>query len=179
MNKINITLCILFVSTVCFSQKKDTVDVVQEAYIKSNKKVIETAAPLMDFLFKYQDTTKTVTQGDFNKLISTYGGKETKNGMIKEEGFEIVDWYIKASDGKKATPEKETIDETKSGLDTKTEEEKLKEKAVDELPGQIKSIIGGISYEEFKKMMQLVKPNATEADIKKEYAKIQKAGQKL
>lgn len=178
MNKIIITLSFILISTVCFSQKEQT-DSIQEAYMKSNKKVIDEATPMIDFFLKYQDSTETPTQGDFNKLISIYGGKETENGMTKEEGFAIVDGYIKASEGKKEKQEKETIDETESGWSSKTEEEEIKEKAEDELPGQIKSIIGGMSYEDFKELMQMVKPNATEAQIKKEYQKMQKAGQKL
>lgn len=176
MNKVIIILGLALLTSVSYSQKKkDTVDQVQKAYMKNNKKAIDKASPMINFFLKYQDSSKTPTQGDFGKLISIYGAKETKNGMTQEQGFKIVDGYIKASEGKKEKPEKETIDETESGYDTKTEEEKAEK----ELPGQIKSVINEISYNDFKEMMQTIKPNATEAEIKKEYNKLQKATTKL
>lgn len=180
MNKAIIILGLLLVTSISYSQKKkDTVDQVQKAYMKSNKKAIDEASPMINFFLKYQDSSKTPTQGDFGKLISIYGAKETKNGMTEEEGFAIVDGYIKASEGKKKKPEIETIDETESGFNPKTEEEILKEKAEKELPGQIKSVVNGISYNDFKEMMQTIKPNATEAEIKKEYSTFKKSGEKL
>lgn len=180
MNKIIITLSILLVTSISFSQKKkDTIDEVQKAYMKSNKKAIDKASPMINFFLKYQDSSKTATQGDFNKLLSIYGGKGKKEALSEQQAFSIVDAYIKASEAKKKKPEKETIDETESGYDTKSEEEKLKEKAEAKLPGQIKSIIGNMSFDEFKKLMQMAKPNATESEIRKEYEKFKKASQKL
>ena len=178
MNKTIIILVLLLVSSISYSQK-DTVDTVQKAYMKSNKKVIKKASPMINFFLKYQDSSKAVTQGDFNKLLSIYGGSGKKEALSEQQAFSIVDSYIKASEGKKEKPEKETIDETKSGDTFKTEEEKLKEKAEEELPGQMKLIIGNMSYDEFKKLMQMAKPNATEGEIRKEYEKFKKSNQKL
>lgn len=179
MTKIIITLCIGLVSVICFAQKEQT-DSIQEAYMRNNKKMIDEASPMINFLLKYQDTSETATQGDFNKLMSIYGAKETKDGMTKEEGFEIVDWYIKASEGPKTKKEKEEIDETKGEeFPKQTEEEKLKEKAEDELPGQVKSIIGGMSYEDFRELMLIAQPNATETQMKREYQKMQNKAKNL
>lgn len=179
MNKKLIILSVLLVSTLCFSQNNE-IDSIQEAYLKNNKKVVEKATPMIDYFLKYQDSSKTVTQGDFNKLMTVYGAKETKYGMTKEEGFEIVDWYIKASEGPKKKKEKEEIDEAEGEeFSQQTEEEKLKEKAQDELPDQIKSIIGGMSYKDFKELMLMANPNATDAQIKKEYQKMQNQAKKL
>lgn len=176
MNKIIVILSILFVSTVCFSQKKETDDVIQEAYMKSNKETIYMASLGIDYFSKYQDTSKTVTQSDFDKLMSAYVGNvqgSSDGGLTKEQAFSTLDWYIKASEGKKEKHEEETIDETEGGDFPKTEEEKLKEKAENELPRQIKSIIGGMSYQEFKELMLMGNPNATQSQIKKEYQKMQ------
>lgn len=179
MNKIIITFNILLVSTICFSQNEQT-DSIQEAYMKSNKKAIEKASPMIDFFLKYQDSSKTPSQADFSKLISVYKVEKDNNQALSEEqAFSIIDDYIKASEGGKEKPEKETIDETESGNFPKTEEEKLKEKAEEELPGQIKSIITGISYDEFKKMMQMVNPNATDTEIKTEYEKFKNSSKKI
>lgn len=179
MNKAIIILVLLLVTSISYSQK-DVVNAVQKAYMKSNKKAIDKASPMINFFLKYQDSSRTATQGDFNKLLSIYGGKNGKKEALSEkQAFSIVDAYIKASEGKKKKPEKETIDETESGDTFKTEEEKLKEKAEDELQSQMKSIIGNMSFDEFKKLMQMAKPNATEAEIRKEYEKFKKSSQKL
>ena len=184
MNKIRYIICVLFFTTYCFSQEvksEESKDEIQEAYMKSNKKMIDVATPMIDFFLKYQDSTKNPSQSDFSELMSAYGVKnDKKQALSEEQAFSFIDGYIKASEGPKKKKEKEEIDETESEeFPRQSEEEKLKEKAEKELPGQIKSIIGGISYEDFKQMMQTVKPNATDADIKQEFEKFKKEGQKL
>lgn len=176
MNKIRYIICVLFFTTYCFSQEvksEKSKDEIQEAYMKSNKKMIDEAAPMIDFFLKYQDSTKNPSQSDFSKLMSAYGVKnDKKQALSEEQAFSIIDGYIKASEGPKKKKEKEEIDETESGWGSKTEEEKLKEKAEEELPGQMNAAIAGISYEEFKELMLMANPNATETQIKKEYQKL-------
>lgn len=179
MNKIILTFSILFVTTICFSQKEKSNDPMIDAYMKNNKKMIDEVTPMIEYFLKYQDSSQTVTQGDFNKLMTVYGVKETKDGLTKEQGFEVLDWYVKASEGPKTKKEKEEIDETESEHFPKTEEEKLKEKAEEELPGQIKSILTGMSYEDFKELMKIAKPEASEAEIRSEYVKMQNKAKEL
>lgn len=183
MNKIRYIICVLFFTTYCFSQEvksEESKDEIQEAYMKSNKKMIDEATPMIDFLLKYQDTSTTATQGDFNKLMSVYGVKETNEGLTKEQGFEILDSYIKASEGRTIKKEKEEIDETEGEeFPKQSEEEELLEKAEDELPGKIKSILTGMSYEDFKELFKIAKPNASEAETRSEYKKIQNSAKGL
>ena len=180
MTRIIYTICVLFFTIYSFSQEiknEKNKDEIQENYMKSNKKVIDEASPMIEFFMKYQDSTKNPTQGDFSKLMSTYGVEKSENGMSQEDAFSLIDGYIKASEGEKKPKEKEEIDETQvesNSKDTKTEEEKIKEEAEDQLPGQMNAIIGGISYEEFKEMMLMNNPNATESQIRKEYQKLTK-----
>ncbi len=179
MNKMIYTLSIVFFTTGCFSQE-ETKDPMLDAYMNSNKKMIDEATPMIDFLLKYQDTSTTATQGDFNKLMSVYGVKESKDGMTKEQGFQIVDWYIKASEGPKTKNEKEEIDETKGEQFPKqTEEEELLEKAEDEMTDQVKSYLNNMSYEDFKELFKMAKPNASEAEIRREYDKMKNGAKKL
>jgi hypothetical protein len=134
----------------------------------------------MDFLLKYQDTSQTVSQGDFNKLMSVYGAKESKNGMTKEQGFEIVDWYIKASDGPKTKKEKEEIDETEGEeFPKQTEEKELLENAEGQMTNQVKSYLNNMSYEDFKELFKIAKPNASEAETRREFEKMKNSAKKL
>lgn len=182
MNKIIITLCLSLVSIICFSQKGQ-IDSIQEAYMKNNKKMIDEASPMIEYFLKYQDTSKKVTQSDFNELMSIYGGsaKESNSGgLTKEQAFSFLDWYTKASMGKKEKQEKETIDETEGEeFPKQTEQEKLIEKAESELPDQIKSYLTTMSYEDFKELMKIAKPEATESEIRNEYLKMQNSAKKL
>ncbi|MFD1292830.1 hypothetical protein ACFQ5N_03185 [Lutibacter holmesii] len=178
MNKIIYTIVVLLFTTLGFSQKDKTnenIDEIQENYMKSNKKMIDEASPMIEFFMKYQDSTENPTQGDFNKLMSVYGVKKPTKGMTEEDAFSLINGYITASEGEKKQKEDEEIDETQSindSQDEKTEEEKLKEEAEEQLPGQMNAVIGGISYEDFKKLMLTANPNATESQIRKEYQKL-------
>lgn len=181
MNKINITIVILLITAFSYSQKKkDTIDEIQAAYMKSNKKMIDEATPMIDYFLKYQDTSTTVTQGDFNKLMTIYNVKESKGGLTKEQAFSALDIYTKDKIGGKENSEDETIDEAEGEeFPKQSEEEELLEKAKDELPGQIKSILTGMSYDDFKELFKITKPNASEAEIRSEYKKMQNSAKGL
>ena len=184
MNKIRYIICVLFFTTYCFSQEvksEESKDEIQEAYMKSNKKMIDVATPMIDFFLKYQDSTKNPSQSDFSELMSAYGVKnDKKQALSEEQAFSFIDGYIKASEGPKKKKEKEEIDETESEeFPRQSEEEELLEKDEDELPGKIKSILTGMSYEDFKELFKIAKPNASEAETRSEYKKIQNSAKGL
>ena len=179
MNKLWTIVGMLFFTIGCFSQEENK-DPMLDAYMKSNKKMIDEATPMIDFLLKYQDTSTAATQGDFNKLMSVYGVKESKDGMTKEQGFEILDWYIKASEGPKTKKEKEEIDETEGeAFPKQTEEEELLEEAESEMTDQVKSYLNNMSYEDFKELFKIAKPNASEAETRREYEKMKNSAKRL
>jgi len=174
MNKAIIILSFLLMANLCFSQSQPT-DPILESYLKTNKEMIDKAAPLMEFFFKYEDSLNSPTQVDFDKLLTIYGeggNAASTEGLTKEQAFQFVDFYIKASQAKAPIQKDTTIKEEKSEMNI------LIEKTSNELPGMIQSVISDISFDEFKALMQMTNPNASEIEMKKEYLKMQKANKK-
>jgi len=191
-------ICLMIISNILFAQEeqkkesKQKGDVsIEEAYMKANKKTIDTAKPMIDFFLKYdkKDSTKAPSQADFDLLIKQMGlSEEVKNdgsGLTKEDAFQFIDAYIKADKNSsktnyntKNTPDKDLLNiEIKKAEAqfeaAKPEIESVMKEAQKEAE-QMKHQMPGISYHDFRKKAKTKKPELSEAEIKKAYEELMK-----
>ena len=163
-------LGLLLISTTCFSQEKEVADEIQKEYLENNKETIEYTKPMLDFLFKYQDSSKTATQSDFDGLLKMQGGVSgtgnSNGGLTKEQGFQIVDAYIKASESETKSNKEEDIDEGESEI------EREQEKALEQVEELLNSDAVIIEYADFREYMKIMDPSISEAKIKESYNKM-------
>jgi len=184
---------IIFFSTSILGQinlkeKIDTVDAkkLPVEFAKNSK-------PMIVFFLKYDDSTKTPNQNDFDIMITEMGlmdkVKNDKSGLTKEDAFNFVNAYINTDKNKKGGID---IDENKKEkirdylielnegkqkaeniFKNATTDDKMK-KMVEDAQTEVKKIKLnpnplGITYEQFKKVAKEKKPNMSETEIKKAY----------
>ena len=173
------------------TNKKEKFDAMMETYMKTNKKSIDTAKPLIDFFLKYEakDSSNAPNQYDFDLLLKEMGVLEEiendKSGLTKEDAFQFINAYIKADKaiGNDTLPHSNSSEESMLNKEIKKAEEQFQ----DAMPGIEKMMKAAeqeakkmnlqpdvISYDEFKKRAKLKKSNASEKEIKEAYSDLMK-----
>jgi hypothetical protein len=178
---------VLFAQT---EEKKDEGDKIQEAYLKANKKSIDTAKPMIDFFLKYdeKDSLKAPNQVDFDQMLNEMGIMDEvnndKSGLTKEDAFQFINAYINADNaiGQEDEPNKP---EQESQLD---KELKKAEKQFEEVKPEVETMLKDaekefekvqtqssfMSYEDFRKRVKAHKPEASESEIQAAYNEMMK-----
>ena len=162
--------------------------------VELNKEVIDQAAPMINFLMKYQDSEGSVNQNDFDKMLNQMGIMEEvqndNSGLTKEDAFKFVNAYIKADQGERIDIDQDKKEKVMNYLNQLEQGKKdaeqvfnqvVTEDQVNEFVKQAQAEIAkfqsvgfGISYEEFKKEAKNKKPDATDAEIQKAYKELMK-----
>lgn len=195
MKQILVIMIFFFTSSVLFAQtkeKKDEGDKIQEAYMKANKKSIDTAKPMIDFFLKYDenDSVKPPNQSDFDQMLNKMGVmdevKNDKSGLTKEDAFQLINAYINAdkNSGKEKSTQSNTNSESELQKELKKAEE-LFENAMPEMEKlmkeaekeaeKIKMNPNFISYDDFRKKVKQKKPELSENEIRDAYNEMMKA----
>ncbi|MGZ2371191.1 hypothetical protein ACXR6G_15540 [Ancylomarina sp. YFZ004] len=194
-----ITLVFLMISSnILFAQeqkkatKKSAETSIEAAYMKINKKSIDNAKPMIEFLLIYdeKDNTKAPKQADFDLLIKQMGLseeiKKDDSGLTKEDAFQFINTYINADKniGKKETiqPNTNTENELQKELqkakelfeNAMPEMDKLKKKAEKEVE-KIKMNPNLIPYNDFRKKAKQMKPELSESEIRDAYNDMMKS----
>lgn len=191
-----ITFVFLMISSsILFAQeqkkvsKKNTDASIEAAYMKINKKSIDNANPMIEFLLKYdnKDSTETPKQADFDLLMKQMGlSEEIKNdgsSFTNEYLFQFIDTYINAD--MNIEEEKSTLPNTESELQKELKKaEKLFENAKPEMEKLIKEAQKEaekikinpdlISYSDFKEKAKQMKPELSESEIRAAYDELMK-----
>ena len=188
-------VCLIISSNILFAQeqkkanKKSTDASIQATYMKINKKSIDNAKPMIEFLLKYdnKDSTNAPKQTDFDLFIKQMGlSEEIKNddsGLTKEDAFQFINTYINADKniGKEKSIEPNTENELQKEF-KKAEEifesaipeiEKLIKKAEKEVK-KIKVSPDLIPYNDFRKKAKQMKPELSESEIRTAYNEMMK-----
>ncbi|WP_096428530.1 hypothetical protein [Labilibaculum antarcticum] len=194
MKQVLVIMICLFTSSILSAQieeKKDEGDKIQEAYLKANKKSIDTAKPMIDFFLKYdeKDSLKDPNQVDFDQMLNEMGVmdevKNDKSGLTKEDAFQFINAYINADNaigqegGKPNKPEQESqLDKElkkaeKQFDEAKPELERMLKEAEKEF-GKLHNESNFMSYEDFRKQAKAKKPDASESEIQDAYNEIMK-----
>ena len=171
--------------------KKEKFDAMMETYMKTNKKSIDTAKPLIDFFLKYEakDSSNAPNQYDFDLLLKEMGVLEEiendKSGLTKEDAFQFINAYIKADKaiGNDTLPHSNSSEESMLNKEIKKAEEQFQDampeiekmmKAAEQEAKKMNLQPDVISYDEFKKRAKLKKSNASEKEIKEAYSDLMK-----
>lgn len=194
MKQVLVIMICLFISSVLFAQtkeKKDEGDKIQEAYVKANKKSIDTAKPMIDFFLKYdeKDSFKAPNQSDFDQMLNEMNVmdevKNDRSGLTKEDAFQFINAYINADKniGKKkpAQPninsegelQKELKKAEKQFDEAKPELERILKEAEKEFE-KLQKQSNFMSYEDFRKRAKAKKPDAGESEIREAYNELMK-----
>ncbi|MRT93136.1 hypothetical protein [Ancylomarina sp. 16SWW S1-10-2] len=193
-----ITLMFLMISSsILFAQEQKKVNnktddaSIQAAYMKINKKSIDNAKPMIEFLLKYdeKDSTKAPKQADFDLLMKQMGlNEEIKNdgsGLTKEDAFQFINAYINAEDniGKEKPTQPNINTESELQKELKKAEE-LFENAMPEMEKMIKEAQKEaekikinpdlIPYSDFKEKAKQMKPELSESEIRAAYDELMK-----
>ncbi|PKQ65804.1 hypothetical protein BZG02_02015 [Labilibaculum filiforme] len=189
MKQVVVIIICLFTSSVLFAQTKEKTnegDKIQEAYIKANKKSIDTAKPMIDFFLKYdeKDSLHAPNQVDFDQMLNEMGLmdeiKNDKSGLTKEDAFQFINAYINADDNigkeKPAQPNSNTESELQKEL---KKAEELLENAMPEMEKWMKEAEKEaekmnlnpniISYDDFRKRAKEKQPDLSESEIRDAY----------
>ncbi len=127
MNKILLTSTLLLLVLFAHAQEDVSYEKVKKAaeqsenpidkkYVESSEDLIKAAAPMMNFLMKYdKENKKDPNQGDFDKMLNQMGiMEEVQNddsGLTKEDAFNVINAYIKADQGEKIEIDQQKKDE--------------------------------------------------------------------
>jgi len=181
-----ISSSILFAQNQKKANKKSTDASIEAAYMKINKKSIDNAKPMIEFLLKYdeKDSTKAPKQADFDLLIKQMGlSKEIKNdgsGLTKEDAFQFINTYINADKniGTKAPTQKNINTESELQKELKKAEELFEnampeiEKLMKEAEKEVEKINVNpnlIPYSDFRKRAKQMKPELSDSEIRAAY----------
>jgi len=173
------------------TNKKEKFDAMMETYMKTNKKSIDTAKPLIDFFLKYEakGSSNAPNQYDFDLLLKEMGVLEEiendKSGLTKEDAFQFINAYIKADKaiGNDTLPHSNSSEESMLNKEIKKAEEQFQDampeiekmmKAAEQEAKKMNLQPDVISYDEFKKRAKLKKSNASEKEIKEAYSDLMK-----
>ncbi|WP_461632011.1 hypothetical protein [Labilibaculum euxinus] len=188
-----IVLCFVANSTLLAQGKveKEGVDVMLEAYMKTNKNMIDSTKPMIDFFLKYdeKDSLKAPNQSDFDQMLNQMGimdeVKNDQSGLTKEDAFQFINAYINAdkSIGKEGEKPDKPVQESQLDQELKKAEKQFDE-AKPELEGMLKEAekefeklqnqSNFMSYEDFRKRAKQRKPDLSESEIRDAYNEVMK-----
>ena len=194
MKQVLVLMICLFTSSALFAQaeeKKDEGDKIQEAYLKANKKSIDTAKPMIDFFLKYdeKDSSKAPNQVDFDRMLNEMGVmdevKNDKSGLTKEDAFQVINAYINADKniGKERPTQLNANTESELQKELKKADERFENsmpemerlmKEVEKEVEKIKMNRNLIPYGDFRKKAKQMKPELSEREIRAAYDEMMK-----